>query len=149
MMRNIAGAIAGVVTAFITVMLIDKIGHMVYPPPAGLDFTDPAAIQPYMATLPVGAYLFILASSVVAAFIGTLVGCYIGTANPNLFGAVVGGIVMAATIANFIFIPHPLWLSIATLVGIVLSTLLAVRLAPTPSPSTSETDDRDSDSGQA
>ena len=147
MMKNIAGAVAGVITAFITVMLVDKIGHMIYPPPEGLDFTDPEAIGPYMATLPIGAYLFILASSVTAAFIGTMVGCYIGTASPNLFGAIVGGIVLAATIANFIFIPHPLWLAIATLLGIVLSTLLAIRLAPTPS--TSETDDRDSDSGQA
>lgn len=147
MLRNIAGIVAGVVIAFVTVMLIDKIGHMAYPPPDGLDFTDPDAVKPYMATLPVGALLMILASSVVATFIGTLVGCYVGTANAGLFGAVIGGLVLAATIANFIFIPHPLWLSIATLIGIVLCTLLAIRLAPTPAPTTSETASRDSDTG--
>jgi hypothetical protein len=129
MFRNFAAIVIGVITAFVTVMLIDKIGHLVYPPPAGLDFTNPDAIRPYLATLPIGAFLFILASWVIAAFVGTLAACYIGTANPNLFGATVGGIILAKTIENFIAIPHPHWLSLATLAGIILSTLLAMRLA--------------------
>jgi hypothetical protein len=147
MFRNIAAVIAGIVTAFVTIMLIDKIGHMVYPPPEGLDFTNPDAIRPYLATLPVGAFLFILASSVVAAFVGTLVACYIGTANATLFGAVVGGIVLAATIANFILIPHPLWLSLATLIGIVVSTLLAIRVAPPSDSAPPDLFDNDGDTG--
>ena len=89
MLRNIAAMIAGVVTAFVTIMLIDKIGHMVFPPPEGLDFTDPDAIRPYLATLPVGAFLFILASSVIAAFVGTLVAIRLAppsdVAPPDLF----------------------------------------------------------------
>ena len=129
MIRNIGAIVIGVVAAFVTVMLVDKIGHIVYPPPAGLDFTNPDAIRPYLATLPIGAFLFILASSVIAAFNGTLVACFIGTARLRIFGAVVGGFVFAASVANFIAIPHPLWLALATLVGIILSTLLAMRLA--------------------
>lgn len=147
MFRNAAGVVAGVVTAFVTVMLVDLLGHMVYPPPEGLDLADSETIQTYISTAPVGALVFVFASSVVAAFVGTLVGCYIGTAQPNLFGAVVGGLILAASIANFIFIPHPLWLSIATLAGIVLSTLLAIRLAPPRSTEASEATGNDSDSG--
>lgn len=147
MFRNVTAVIAGVVTAFLTVMLIDKLGHLVYPPPVSLDYTDPDAVRPYLATLPIGAFLFILASSVVAAFVGTMVGCYIGTANPTLFGVVVGGIILAATIANFIAIPHPLWLSIATLIGIVASTLLAIRLAPPSDAAPPELFTDDSDTG--
>jgi len=130
MIRNAAAIIAGIVIAFLAVMLIDALNHMVYPPPTGLDFSDPAAIEPYLATLPIGAYLFILASSVVAAFIGTLVACHIGTIRPLNCAVIVGGIVFAATVANFIAIPHPLWLSIATLIGIVASSWFAMRLAP-------------------
>ena len=129
MLRNVLAFVIGVVTAFVTVMLVDKVGHIVYPPPAGLDFSDPDAIRPYLATLPIGAFLFILASSVVAAFDGTLVACLIGTVKPRVFGSVVGGFVFAASVANFIAIPHPLWLALATLVGVILSTLLAMRLA--------------------
>ena len=143
MLRNVIATIIGVVTAFVTVMLVDKIGHMVYPAPAGLDFTDPDAIRPYLATLPIGAFLFILASSVVAAFDGTLVACLIGTARARIFGSVVGGFVFAASVANFIAIPHPLWLALATLAGVILSTLLAMRLAT----AISGTDTRDGNPG--
>lgn len=147
MLRNIAAMIAGVVIAFLTIMLIDEINQVIYPPPAGLDFTDPDAMRPYLATLPVGAFVLILASSVVAAFVGTMIACYIGTANGTLFGAVVGGIVLAATIANFIAVPHPLWLSLATLIGIVVSTLLAVRVAPPTGAAPPELFGNDGDSG--
>ena len=147
MFRNAGAIVAGVVVAFVTVMLIDMLGHVVFPPPEGLDFSDPDAIRPYLATLPIGAYLFILASSVVAAFVGTLLACYIGRGNPVLFGGVVGGIVLAATIANFIAIPHPLWLSISTLTGVVLSTLLAMRLAPIAADESTEVDASESDPG--
>jgi hypothetical protein len=143
MLKNVGANVVGIVVAFLTVMLIDRVGHMWYPPPPGLDFSDPDAIRPYLATLPVGAFLFILASSVAAAFIGTLVACHIGTANRLLFGGVVGGIVLAATIANFIAIPHPLWLALGTIAGIVLSTWFAMRLAP---PAT-DPDDLGSDPG--
>jgi len=129
MLRNVLAFVIGVVTAFVTVWLVNKVGHIFYPPPAGLDFSNPEAIRPYLATLPMGAFLFILASSVVAAFDGTLVACFIGTAQTRLFGAVVGGFVFAASVANFIAIPHPLWLVLATLAGVFLSTLLAMRLA--------------------
>jgi hypothetical protein len=130
MLRNVGANVVGVVVAFLTVMLIDMAGHMWYPPPPGLDFSDPDAVRPYLATLPVGAFLFILASSVAAAFIGTLVACYIGTASRLLFGGVVGGVVLAATVANFIAIPHPLWLALGTIAGIVVSTWAATHLAP-------------------
>jgi hypothetical protein len=147
MFRNAGAIVAGVIVAFVTVMLIDMLGHMVFPPPEGLDFSDPEAIRPYLATLPFGAYFFILASSVVAAFVGTLLACYIGRGNPALFGGVVGGIVLAATIANFIAIPHPLWLSISTLASVVLSTLLAMRLAPNAGAESTEDAVSESDPG--
>jgi hypothetical protein len=131
MFRNVAAIVIGVVMAFVTVMLVDKIGHLVYPLPAGLDFSNPDAVRPYLATLPVGAFLFILASSVVAAFVGTFIACVIGTAKPRVFGAVVGGFVFTASVANFIAIPHPLWLVFATLAGVTLSTLSAMRMAAT------------------
>jgi hypothetical protein len=131
MFRSVGAIAAGIVVAYVTVVLINLLNHALFPPPVGLDFSDPDAIRPYLATLPIGAFLLILASSVVAAFIGTLLACYIGRGNPLLYGGVVGGFILAATIANFILIPHPYWLVAATLVGTVLSTLLAMKLAPT------------------
>ena len=147
MFRSASAIIVGIVVAFVTVVLIDMLNHALFPPPEGLDFSDPDAIRPYLATLPVGAFLLILASSVVAAFVGTLLACHIGGGNPLVYGGVVGGFILAATIANFIAIPHPLWLVIATLAGIVLSTLLAMKLAPASATDIEEAGHSDGDPG--
>ena len=130
MLRDILACVAGVAIAFLIVFLADELSHMMYPPPPGLDFSDPEALRPYIATMPIGAFLFILASSIVAAFIGTLVACYIGTIKPLNCAIVVGGIVLAASIANFIAIPHPSWLAIATMAGVVAAAWFAAQLAP-------------------
>jgi len=127
--RNAAAIIGGIVIAFLTVMLVDMLNHTIYPPPPGLDFSDPDAIRPYLDTLPIGAFLLIMASSVVAAFVGTLVASYAGTIRPRNCAIIVGGMVFAATVANFILIQHPTWLAIATLLGVVVSAWLAMQLA--------------------
>lgn len=133
MFRNVIAMVGGIVTAFLTRRLIIALNIMIFPPPAGLDFSDVVAVEPYLATLPIGAFLFILASSVVAAFVGTLVACHVGTIKPFYCALIIGGMVLTATIANFIAIPYPLWLSIATLLGIIASSWLAMLLAPASS----------------
>lgn len=129
MARNIAAAFAGIVTAFALIMLIEKLGQIIYPPPPDLDFSDPEALRPYIATLPFLALLFPMIAWVVGTFAGTIVACKIGTANPLMFAAIVGGLVLAGTIANLIMIPHPVWFSVVSLVAIAASAWIAVRVA--------------------
>ena len=45
MFRNIGAGLAGVVTAFVLVMVVEKVGHLIYPPPANLDYTDVEAVE--------------------------------------------------------------------------------------------------------
>jgi len=129
MVRNVAAAITGIVTAFVLIMLIEKLGHIIYPPPPDIDFSDPDAMRPYIATLPFLALLFPMIAWVVATFAGTVLACKIGTANPLAFAAVVGGLVLAGTIANLIVIPHPVWFSAVSLAAIAASAWIAVRVA--------------------
>jgi hypothetical protein len=129
MVRNVAAALAGIVTAFVMIMLIEKLGHIIYPPPADLDVSNPDVMRPYIATLPFLALLFPMIAWVIATFSGTVLACKIGTANPLAFAAVVGGLVLAGTIANLIMIRHPLWFSLVSLVAIAASAWIAVRVA--------------------
>jgi len=147
MFRNAAAILTGIFTAVAVYMLIKEIGDIVYSPPPGLSFSDTESVRRYHTQLPFGAFLIIFAKPVAAAFFGTLVGCYVGTANATLFGAVTGGIVLAHTISRFIAIPHPLWLSLATLIGIVLTTLLAIRVAPPSDAAPPDLFDNDGDTG--
>jgi len=130
MIRNISAAIIGLVIAFALIMVIEKVGHMIYPPPPDLDFSDPEAVRPYIATLPILALLFPMFAWMIGTFSGSLVACVIGTVRPLAFAIVVGGLVLAGTIANLIVIPHPLWFSALSVIGIVASAWLAMLLAP-------------------
>lgn len=125
MIRNPAAAVAGLFVAFVSIYLIDKLGHSIYPPPADLDFSDPDAIRPYIATLPITALLFPMFGWFTGTFLGSVIACLIGTAKAWVFPTMVGGLIFAATIANLIVIPHPLWFSIISLLGIIASAWLA------------------------
>jgi hypothetical protein len=143
MVRNAVALVAGIIIAFGAMLLIERATSLIYPPPPSLNFSNAESARPYLATLPVGAFVLVFASSVVASFVGTLVACYVGTGQRSLFGAGAGGVVLARTIANFIALPYPYWLAIATLIGVGGSTFLAMRISP---PST-DPEDSESDTG--
>jgi len=130
MIRNIIAGIVGLVIAMALIALIENVGHMVYPPPDNLDFSDPDVMLPYIATLPIGALLFVMFAWFIGTFLGTLIACNIGNAKPVIYAVVVGGVIVAATIANLIVIPHPLWFSIISIIGIAASAWGAMLLAP-------------------
>lgn len=118
--RNIAAGVVGIVVAFVLVLVVEKIGHMVYPPPADLDFTDAQAMGEYVSTLPLGALLFVAAAWFIAAAVGTCAACAIGTGRPMYFAVVVGGLVFIAASFNLTIIPHPIWFSVLGLTGILI-----------------------------
>lgn len=126
--KNIAAGIAGVVIAVALVWLVERIGHAVYPPPADLDFADPDAMRAYMATVPGGALLFVGGAWFIGTLGGTFTACKIGSAKPLTFAAIVGGLMLVATAANLIMIPHPIWFSILGVAGIIIAAWLGMTL---------------------
>ena len=131
MIRNIGAAIAGLFTGFVLIYLIEMLGHAIYPPPANLDFSNPDAIRPYIATLPIVALLFPMFAWFAGTFAGSIVASIIGDAKPWIYPALVGGLIFSATVANLIAIPHPMWFSIISLIGIIASAWLSTRVAVT------------------
>ena len=134
--KNIAAGIAGIAIAIAIVWLIEMVGHSVYPPPPNLNFADADAMRAYTATLPIGAFLFVGGAWFVATLCGTFAACKIGSAKPVIFAGVVGGIMLIATAANLIMIPHPLWFSILGIVGIIVAAWLGMTLGAGSSSST-------------
>lgn len=128
MLRDVLAAITGIVVAMVTVMLIQMLGHAVFPPPADLNLQNTEAMRTYVSSIPVAALLFVLASYVVAAFDGTFVACLIGRAQPMYFALAVAVLMLVATITNLIMIPHPAWFSVASLAGIVAAAAAAALL---------------------
>ena len=55
--------------------------------------------------------------------------CRIGTAKPQIFAMIVGGLMLAGTAFNLAVIPHPLWFAITGVAGIIIAAWLGMTLS--------------------
>ena len=135
MLRKLAAAVAGVIVAMLVIQLVQMLGHLVYPPPADVDFGEPDEVREFMSTLPVGSILFVGAAWTIGTFAGTLAGALIARTGAIPYAIVVGGVVLAGAILMLLIIPHPWWFTIAAPLAIAAAAVLAVFLAPGLRPS--------------
>ncbi|MCO4811939.1 MAG: hypothetical protein KC572_10075 [Gammaproteobacteria bacterium] len=122
--KNLGAGLVGVVIAMLSVWLIQKIGHAVYPPSADIDPNDIEAMKAYVATLPIGALLFVVASYFIGTMVGTCVACAIGTMLPRIYALLIGCLMLVATTMNVMMIPHPTWFILAAVIAIVAGAWL-------------------------
>ncbi len=141
MLRNVLGALAGIATAVLTVMLMEWLGHTVYPPPDGVDFSNTEALTTYVAAAPLGALLFVLVGYLIATFDGTFIACLIGRAPHYIYALLIAVLMLADTASNLIIIPHPTWFSISAVVGIIGAAWLAMKVTPSRVAKVPTTDD--------
>jgi hypothetical protein len=127
--RVIAAGVCGVVSAFIVVAVVEGIGHAVYAPATLPDLSVPGAMEAFIAAMPLGAFLFVLAAYVLATIAGALVAVAIARRYAMPFALVVGGLILAASVMNFVVLPHPTWFVVATLVGVPIAAWLTGRTA--------------------
>ena len=107
-MRMAVGIVAGILVAFLCIFAVEWAGHRLYPPPPGLDMSDPADQARLMEAIPAVAKTFVL----LAWFIGALAGAWTANriAGRNIAGWVVALILVAAGIATMLMLPHPAWM---------------------------------------
>jgi len=125
MIRMTLGTVIGIAVAFVTVLVMQKIGHVVFPPPGDLDADNTESIRTYVDSMPVGAFAFVLASYIVGTFDGVFIACLIARMKYHVYGIIIGGLMLFATIANLILIPHPNWFSASAVAGIALAAAMA------------------------
>ena len=126
-MKIVLGVVAGCVVAIACIFGIEAAGHMVFPPPAGTDLSDPAQMARLMEIVPPAALAFVLA----AWFLGTLAGAWVAdaVAKRALAGWIVALLVIAGGIYTMMTIPHPAWMWAAGIGLPLVAAWLAQRLA--------------------
>jgi hypothetical protein len=129
-MKIVLGVVAGIVVAFLCVLGIEMIGHLAFPPPPGIDLTDPAQVARIMENVPRAALAFVAA----AWFIGALAGSWVANrvAGRALAGWSVVVLVLAAGVYTMTTIPHPAWMWAMGIALPLLAGWLAQRLARVP-----------------
>ena len=130
MLRVILGAVAGLAVAVLTVVLFNWISHTVYPPPPDIDISDTTAVAEMMAAAPFAALLIIVIGYVVATFDGVFLAAWIAGSKPYIYALLVGVLMLVAVVSNLILIPHPLWFSISSILGIIVAAWAATIVVP-------------------
>lgn len=126
MIRNILGIVAGLAVAVLAVMVVQALGHQLYPYPADVDLNDPEQIARVFPTVPVAAKLFVVA----AWFLGALAGAAVAKSiiGRDWAAWTIAVLIACAGIMNLFIIPHPVWMQISAVVAPLLGGLIANHL---------------------
>jgi hypothetical protein len=123
--RSIVAVIAGAVVAVATIAGAEGIGRTLYPPPGGVDLSNPEQLRSYMRIVPTGLLLFVLFGWLAATFIGGIVASLVARERVRRVATTVAVVVLIATAANFLAIPHPAWFMVVSVLGIILAGFAA------------------------
>lgn len=126
MLKRIAGMAAGLVAAVATILLVQLLGHTVYPT-AEIDLRDHDAVAAMIAAMPLGAMLFVVFAWFAGALAGGAVAAWISGRRWTAWA--VGAIVALMGIVNILTYPHPAWMQIAAVVAPALGGVVAGHLS--------------------
>ena len=128
--RAILGVLAGLAAMFVVIMGIEYVGHMVYPPPPGLNPMVTEDLSAIMASQPAAAKAFVVVAWVVGAFAGGWVAAKISRAYPRTAAVIVALMVVAGVVGMILHLPgHPRWMAALGLLLPIPAALLGARLA--------------------
>ena len=117
--RRVGAVVAALAVSIVVISIVQAVSGWMYPPPPGLDLTDPEALRAFAEQLPIGALLMVELSYLLGSLMGGVTVGILGRDHMNGLAVAVGGALTGAGFVNLAAIPHPLWF-------VVLSTLTYV-----------------------
>lgn len=130
MLRNLFAVISGLFAMMIVVTFIQLANiKLFFPPPPGMDFTNPEVIAAYAATMPWQALVLVVVSELAGAFVGAFAAASISREHKLACALTIGAVDMGLVAMNAMSIPHPTWAIVAG-IGLPLPLAwLAARLS--------------------
>ncbi len=126
--KNILGIILGLAIAMTSFMLFETIAHFAYPLPADVDTDNAESMKNHMANVPTGAFSLVLSGWMVGSLLAGYFARMISKNNSFRNPLIIGCILEAATIFNFILLPHPIWLIIISLLLMIPAVMVGHNL---------------------
>ncbi|WP_332770022.1 hypothetical protein [Phenylobacterium sp.] len=126
MLRLILGVVLGVLVGMVVTGVVEGMGHTIFPPPPGVDLTDPAQLSTVMSKIPLEAKVAVL----LAWFLGVLAGASTGNlvaGRRAWAGRIVALALFAFSAWTMWMIPHPLWFMASAPVFALLAAFAAER----------------------
>ena len=129
MLRNILSTVLGFIAAAIAVHVFENfLGHSFFPLPEGANPNDMEWIKNNMASIPMGAKIFV----VLGHFMGILTGMFVAglISKTSMIPAyIVAGIMIIATAFVTFGLPKETWFVIAEIIGVIAGFYFGKTLA--------------------
>lgn len=122
MPRTLLAVLAGLAVMMLTVAAMEWLGHAMFPPPAGINLADPDALERIIRILPVGSLAMVAGGWALGSLAGAWVAARVARQFRLSAALAVGAVMTMLVVANFVMVPHPLWMILA---GIALPLPLA------------------------
>lgn len=106
---GVLAVFAGCLAAMAAMVTIETMGHVLFPPPPGIDLTRPGSMVEVMKAMPAAAFLPVLIGWGMGTLIGSSVAAKLAPGWKLGNGLIVGGLLLAASVANMLMLPHPIW----------------------------------------
>jgi uncharacterized membrane-anchored protein YhcB (DUF1043 family) len=128
MKNKILPIVLGIIVGFVVIRLFDFFSHEFYDQDVLSSLPEPTkenreeymqALSEMIAKLPMVSLVLVMTGWLVAGFVGGAVAAKLTKGNWKKNALTVGFILFLATLSNILIIPHPLWMTIIGLSGIV------------------------------
>ncbi len=129
LLRNVLAIVGGVLIGTVVIFVVQSISHQIYPVASDIDYNDKEAMRSFVAGLPVGALLMVIASYVCGSFVAGMISAWVGRGARVRHALVAGVLLLLAGIMNLVSIPHPLWFSVVTVLVFIPAAWAGGKLA--------------------
>ena len=124
-MRDIIAVLVGWIVGMVANMAFVFLNVALYPMPDGVGFDDKVGFAAYIETLPLTAFLIVLAAHLGQAFFGAIVAAKISRKRPMIVAMIIGFLSLIGGYINMQSIPLPTWMWIEMPLYLVAAWLAA------------------------
>ena len=129
MLKTVSALVAGVLLAVAVVILVQFVGHQLYPAADRIGMTDREAMAQQVAALPLGALLAVPLSWFAGSLCGGVLASIIDRTRPVIAAGGVAAFILFAAVYTLVVFPHPWWLAATGVTIIPFGAWIATRIS--------------------
>jgi len=127
MLRSILAVVAGIFVGAVVIFFVEGLGHMIFPPPDGVDLNDPEQLKSIMKDIPLGAKLAVLAAWGAGVFAGGVAALLIARRWAPVAWVVAATLFTLAGV-TMMAIAHPWWMVAGAVLVTCAGAVAAIKL---------------------
>ncbi len=112
MLRSVLSVLAGVIAGVLVIALVESLGHMLFPPPPGLEVHNPESLARLMSQIPIGAMIAVVVAWACGSITAGFAAAKVARQRHTTVALVAGGILLCLGGYSLVTIHHPLWMTV-------------------------------------